>query len=72
MKQAKIVYLTGSEKQWRCSDWADAQAGLRLCFLHVTKSGFLASRPIYTRTKMISQLFSSIAGAVCSHQPEGI
>ena len=32
---------------------SDTQAGLRLCCLHATKSGFLASMPIDRKEKII-------------------
>ena len=36
-----IIYYLGSEQQRRWSDCANAQADLRLCCSHMTKTGFL-------------------------------
>ena len=46
LQQVEVLYHPGSKQQRRWSDCADAQPDLRLCCLHIAKTGFLMMRLI--------------------------
>ena len=52
INKLEILYYLGSEQQRRWSDCADAQADLRLCCSHMTKTGFLMTRLKNSMNKM--------------------
>ena len=55
-----MANLETGEQQRLWWDCAGAQAGLCLCCLHTTKSGLLATRPIYLFLRPSQQLFSNV------------
>ena len=61
--------LSLSEYERRRSEYADAQAGLRICCSHTPKKGFLATRPNYnlkTAVSFLLSLFLRINGKSCA------
>ena len=50
LQQVEVLYYPGSEQQRRWSDYADAQADLRLCCSHMAKTDFLMTWLKYDRT----------------------